>query len=463
METITGLGQHRPIETAASQRARGKAARRDVPRAAHAVFTPVDRDPVALVEAQNEGRLQDLVPLRRERMSVSPFTFYRGSAGLMAHDLARQTVTGVHVVICGDAHLSNFGLYASPERRLVFDLNDFDEAAPGPWEWDVKRLVTSVVLGGSELGLGSKSVRAAALACATAYREAIGRVVAMDTLEGYYVRADEDAIMGALRKSSRAAFDAIASKARTRTSAQATAKMTETDAEGRVRFREEPPVLTHIKPAEERQVEALFEQYRGTVRPDVALLLSRYAPTDIARRVVGVGSVGTRCYVVVLTGANGDHLILQVKQANSSVIATAMTPNETTPRPVPPDAPHGQRVTANQQVLQAVSDPFLGHLEANGRDYYVRQFWDMKGSLEISGMSAAGFTEYVTACARLLARGHGQSPLVHWVAGYLGGSPEYDQAVVDWSFAYAKQVALDFAAFTSGQPSKSTPRTAPKA
>jgi uncharacterized protein (DUF2252 family) len=418
---------------------------------------------VALVEAQNEGRLQDLVPLRRERMSVSPFTFYRGSAGLMAHDLAHQTVTGVHVVICGDAHLSNFGLYASPERRLVFDLNDFDEAAPGPWEWDVKRLVTSVVLGGSELGLRPRAIREAALACATAYREALGRLVAMDTLEGFYLAADEEAVMRALRKSSRAAFDAVVAKARTRSSAQAIARMTETDADGRVRFREEPPVLTHVEPEAERQVDALFAQYRETVRPDVALLLSRYALTDIARRVVGVGSVGTRCYVVVLTGAGGDHLILQIKQANPSVIATAVTPNETTPRSVPADAPHGQRVVANQQILQAVSDPFLGHLEANGRDYYVRQFWDMKGSLEISGMSGAGFTEYVTACARLLARGHGQGPLVHWVAGYLGGSPEFDQAVVDWSFAYAEQVALDFAAFNSGQPHPSTRRTARKA
>jgi len=251
--------------------------------------------------------------------------------------------------------------------------------------------------------------------------------------------------------------------ARARTSVQAAARMTETSAEGLVRFREEPPVLTHIEPAEEQQVGALFEQYRGTVRPDVALLLSRYALTDIARRVVGVGSVGTRCYVVVLTGANGDHLMLQVKQANPSVVATAMTPNETTPRPVPADAPNGLRVTANQQVLQAVSDPFLGHLEANGRDYYVRQFWDMKGSLDVSAVSAAGFTEYATACARLLARGHCQSPLVHWVAGYLGGSPEFDQAVVEWSLAYARQVALDFAAFTSGQPSAPTRRSTRKA
>jgi len=269
----------------------------------------------------------------------------------------------------------------------------------------------------------------------------------MDTLEGYYVHADEDAIMGALRRSSRAGFDAIAAKARARTAVAATARMTESDADGRVRFREEPPVLTHIKPAEEQQIGALFEQYRGTVRPDIALLLSRYALTDIARRVVGVGSVGTRCYVLVLTGAAGDHLILQVKQANPSVIATAMTPNETTPRSVPADAPHGQRVVANQQVLQAVSDPFLGHLQVNDHDYYVRQFWDMKGSLDIAGMNPAGFTEYVTACARLLARGHGQSPLAHWVVGYLGGSKEFERAVVDWSFAYALQVAADYAAF----------------
>ena len=302
METIAGLGHERPVETAASQRARGKAARRDIPRAAHAVFTPVDRDPVALIEAQNAGRLPELVPLRRERMSVSPFTFYRGSAGLMAHDLARQTVTGVHVVICGDAHLSNFGLYASPERRLVFDVNDFDEAAPGPWEWDVKRLVTSVVLGGTELGLRPTAVREAALACATGYREALGRLVAMDTLERYYVRADAAAIAQALRRPSRDAFEAVKSKARSRTSAQVIGRMTETDAHGRVRFRQEPPILTRPSgSAVATEIEELFERYRGTVRADVALLLSRYALTDIARRVVGVGSVGTRCYVLALT------------------------------------------------------------------------------------------------------------------------------------------------------------------
>jgi uncharacterized protein (DUF2252 family) len=447
VQTFAGMGQYRPVETAASQRARGRAARRETPRAAHAVFTPVDRDPVALVEAQNDGRLQDLVPLRRERMSVSPFTFYRGSAGLMAHDLARQTVTGVQVIICGDAHLSNLGLYASPERRLVFDLNDFDEAAPGPWEWDVKRLVTSVVLGGSELGLRPKAVREAALACATAYREGLGRLVAMDTLDRFYVRADETAIEGALHKRSRAAFQAVSTKARSRTSIDAILKMTEADAGGRVRFREQPPVLTHIGADLEQQVEALFERYRETVRPDVALLLSKYALTDAARRVVGVGSVGTRCYVLVLTGVSGDHLILQIKQALPSVIAVEVTPNETAPRSVPSDAPHGQRVVANQQILQAVSDPFLGHLEASDHDYYVRQFRDMKGSLEISRMSRAQFSEYVSACARLLARAHGQSPLVDWVAGYLGGSVEFDQAVVDWSFAYAEQVAMDFAAF----------------
>ena len=447
METIAGMGQVRPIETAASQRARGKAARLETPRTAHAVLTPVDRDPVALIEAQNDGRLQDLVPLRRERMSASPFTFYRGSAGLMAHDLARQTVTGVHVVICGDAHLSNFGLYASPERRLVFDVNDFDEAAPGPWEWDVKRLVTSVVLGATELGLRPRAVRGAALACATAYRESLGRLVAMDTLERFYVRADEEAIAGALRKKSRAAFQAVSTKARSRTSVDAVVRMTESGPEGRVRFREQPPVLTHVEAELEQQVEALFERYRETVRPDVALLLSKFALTDIARRVVGVGSVGTRCYVLVLTGVSGDHLILQVKEAVPSVVAVESTPNGTTPRSVPPDAPQGQRVVANQQILQAVSDPFLGHLQANHRDYYVRQFRDMKGSLEISRMDHAQFTEYVMACARLLARAHGQSPLVDWVAGYLGGSAEFDEAVVDWSFAYAEQVAADYAAF----------------
>ena len=448
METIAGLGHQRTVETAASQRARGKAARREMPREAHAAFTPVDRDPVALIEAQDAGRLPELVPLRRERMSVSPFTFYRGSAGLMAHDLARQAVTGVHVVICGDAHLSNFGLYASPERRLQFDLNDFDEAAPGPWEWDVKRLVTSVVLGGLELGLRPRSIREAALACATGYRVALARMVGMDSLERYYVRADAAVIAKTSRGSSREAFEAAKEKATSRTSAQAVGRMTETDALGRVRFQEEPPILTRPSgSAVEAELEEVFKRYRGTVRADVALLLSKYTLTDIARRVVGVGSVGTRCYVAALTCIDGGNLVLQIKEALPSVVTLEVTPNETTPRTLPPDAPMGLRVVAHQHILQAVSDPFLGHVEVGGHDYYVRQFRDMKGSFEISRMRGTQFREYVTACARLLARAHGQSPQVHWVAGYLGGSVEFDRAVVDWSFAYAEQVGTDFAAF----------------
>ena len=224
--------------------------------------------------------------------------------------------------------------------------------------------------------------------------------------------------------------------------------MTETDAHGRVRFRQEPPILTRPSgSAVEAELEEVFERYRGTVRADVALLLSKYTLTDIARRVVGVGSVGTRCYVLALTCVDGGHLVLQVKQALPSVITAVVTPNETTPRTLPDDAPQGLRVIAHQHILQAVSDPFLGHLEVAEQQYYVRQFRDMKGSFEISGMRGNQFTEYVTACARQLARGHGQSPLVHWVAGYLGGSVEFDQAVVDWSFAYAQQVAADFAAF----------------
>ena len=321
------------------------------------MFTPVDRDPVALIDAQDAGRLPELVPLRRERMSVSPFTFYRGSAGLMAHDLARQTVTGVHVVICGDAHLSNFGLYASPERRLVFDLNDFDEAAPGPWEWDVKRLVTSVVLGAMELGLRPKRVREAALACATGYRVALGRMVQRDSLERYYVRADAAAIAETLGRASREAFEAVNRKARSRTSAHAVDRMTETDARGRVRFLEQPPILTRPSgSAVEAELEEVFERYRGTIRADVALLLSKFTLTDIARRVVGVGSVGTRCYVLALTCLDGGNLVLQVKQALPSVITMEVTPNETTPQVVPPDAPEGLRVMAHQHVLQAVSD-----------------------------------------------------------------------------------------------------------
>lgn len=439
----------------------GRAHRAVVPRTAHAHYERVDRDPVALVEAQNVSRLPELLGLRRERMSASPFAFYRGTAALMAHDLAAQVVTGRQVVCCGDAHLANFGLYASPERRLVADLNDFDEAAPGPWEWDVKRLVTSVVVAGRGKGLAEGEVRAVAGATVAAYRTTLRRAMRLGALDRYYLGIDAIEVEERLGKATPKAFVRAARKALARTAEQAIDRMMTTTSDGRVVFVEAPPVLTHAEEELDQVVRDLWQQYRRTVRPDVALLLADFEPADVALRVVGVGSVGTRCFVVALTAPDGSRLLLQIKEALRSAVATyAGGPGSVAdvagvgragmgapPRVVAPDAPEGQRVVAHQQVLQAVSDPFLGFLSARGRDYYVRQFRDMKGSIDVGDLHGPDFGFYAAGCARLLARGHVQTPGAAWIAGYLGGSDTFDSAVVEWCHAYADQVEEDYRVF----------------
>ncbi|WP_179129626.1 DUF2252 domain-containing protein [Corynebacterium pacaense] len=441
-------GTSHPVVPVEVERARGKEARRNVPRSALGEFHAVDRDPVAVLEEQNRTRLPDLINLRRERMSASPFTFYRGSARLMAHDLAQQQVSGQQIIICGDAHINNFGLYASPERRLHFDLNDFDESAPGPWEWDVHRLVTSVVLGAEELGFSPDTIEHLALQTAQSYRAAIRSISGMSALDGYYLAVDDDMIASRLRSSSLKAFESAADKARTRTSVQAVSKMTEPDDHGLPTFKSKPPVLTRLEGLVKSDVRSLFEQYLASVRPDIRLLVDKHRLVDGARRVVGVGSVGTRCYVVLLLDATASPLILQIKEAGTSVITEFNQPNDSTPATLLEDEHNGQRVVEHQQILQAVSDPFLGWCSAEGHDFYVRQFRDMKGSVNLDNLSRRTYEEYVTACGLLLGRAHAQSRGVHWIAGYLGKNDTFDKAVTSWAFHYAEQVHRDFNAFT---------------
>jgi uncharacterized protein (DUF2252 family) len=438
------------MHSAAELREAGRARRARVPRSAHAEYRdPGDRDPLGVIERQNADRLPELVGLRSERMRQSPFTFYRGTAAIQAADLARDPVTGARVVISGDAHLSNFGFYRSPQRTLVFDMNDFDEAAVAPWEWDVKRLVASIVVAARARGASAVDAEAAAVVTAEAYRTAIRRFDRLPALERFYRRIDLDSglevppsLAGVIRQARRAA--------KRRTSSRVIARTTQLGADGVRRFVEDPPVSTHVGDDIRDAIERLFEQYLLTTRADIALLLKKYHVDDIVRRVVGVGSVGTRCYILALSGPAGEPLVMQVKEAGQAVANShGGMPRESLPgmREERALAEPGYRVVSGQRILQAVSDPFLGYLENGGRAFYVRQFRDGNSSVEVESLDEQGFRWYARACAWVLARGHAQSPALPFIAGYLGGADSFDRAVARWGLAYADQADADHAAF----------------
>ncbi|WP_374757283.1 DUF2252 domain-containing protein [Leifsonia sp. AK011] len=417
----------------------GKALRAEVPRSRHAEHVVTDRDPLAILQAQNATRLPELIDLRMQRMTSNPFAFYRGTAAIMAADLADDPHTGISIVSCGDAHITNFGLYASPQRTLLFDLNDFDEANEAPWEWDVKRLVTSVVVAARDAGYGEAVERATALTAARAYRESMQQMMTLPVIERFYRSAAIKSLRKRTSGEAREMIDRAVAQARKRTSDHAISRMTELDADGVRRFVDAPPLLTRLTDDEQAQLLHLFDDYRSTVSPDIALLLSQYDITDIALRVVGVGSVGTRCYVLVLTGPAGDALILQVKEAETSALESWGG------HPDAAHSHHGARVVDNQRILQAISDPFLGYITGpTGRHFYVRQFRDMKGAVELAGLAPTPFEAYVSECGSVLGRAHAQSPQAPAMAGYLGSSSVFDHAVVEWSLAYADQSARDF-------------------
>lgn len=430
----------------------GVAARERLPFETFGTFASVHRDANALIEAQNASRLQHLLPLRTERMSASEFAFYRGTAVVMAHDLAAQPSTGVDLVICGDAHMSNFGLFASPERKLVFDLNDFDEAAVGPWEWDIRRLVASTILGARSLNFAPEDVTKIAERTAESYRRNLNEFLSQPAYDRLFiVRDEEQASDFAKREHAFGIFWKAAKKAKKRTREKAAKKLLRTDEQGLSRFVEDPPILTRQPPENADVLEALYRQYLTSARPDVGLLLSTFSLTDVALRVVGVGSVGTRCYLLSLTGPDGEHLILQIKEAQQSVVSQFHEHPDGKVNLLPSHAPEGKRVVTYQQVLQTASDPFLGFVESDQHHFYVRQFRDKKGSIEIEGMHRDEFDLYSRACAMLLARAHSQSPLAHAVQGYLGDTPEADCAIARWSLSYADQARLDYRAFLTAQ------------
>jgi len=439
--------------------AKGKAARTAAPRFSHAAFHPgADRpDPVALLEEQAKTRVPELVPVRWGRMLVSPFTYYRGAALPMASDLARTPVSGLAVQACGDAHLSNFGIFGSPERRLVFDVNDFDETLPGPWEWDVKRLAASLEVAGRDNGFTTKQRRDIVLAAVARYRQAMREFAGMTHLEVWYARADVDQaradLDAQLTARQRKVIDKGLAQARTRDSMQAVAKLTRVVG-GRPRILSDPPLLV---PAAElipddaelaafaAEMTRLIAGYRRTLETDRRYLLEQYEFCDLARKVVGVGSVGTRCWIILLLGRDsGDPLFLQVKEAERSVLSRFAGASK--------HANQGQRVVAGQRLMQASSDIFLGWqrieagLDGRARDFYVRQLRDWKFSLDIPDMRPIGMRRYGELCGWTLARAHARSGDRIAIASYLGNSDVFDKAIAAFAVAYADQNERDYQA-----------------
>ncbi|MFJ1805464.1 MULTISPECIES: DUF2252 domain-containing protein [unclassified Streptomyces] len=421
---------------------RGRTARKRVPRSAHAVWVPsVDRpDPVAVLERQGRDRLPELLPIRYGRMAASPFAFLRGSAAVMAADLASQPHTGLTVQLCGDAHLLNFGLYASPERALLFDLNDFDETFPGPFEWDVKRLAASVAVAARENGHPEPRVRRAALEAVAAYRTAVRRLSRLDELAVWYERIDAERLLPLLRSARhRGRAEASLTRARRRTGLQALHKLTEV-VDGRRRIIHDPPLIEPAGASDGAALRKIFCDYRSTLTGEPRLLLDRYRFVDAARKVVGVGSVGTRCFIVLLAGRDTDDpLFLQIKEARASVLEEHL-----------PNGPYvhpGHRVVAGQRLLQAAGDVFLGWMTGpQGRAFYWRQLRDLKGTGGVAGMSPAELTAYARLCGTALARAHARSGDRIAIAAYLGGADTFERAVADFALAYADRTTADHAA-----------------
>jgi uncharacterized protein (DUF2252 family) len=442
--------------TSAERAERGKAARVEVPRESHALFEPPpDRpDPVALLEEQSAGRVPDLVPVRYGRMMVSPFTYFRGAALPMASDLATTPVSGLAVQACGDAHLSNFGIFGSAERRLVFDVNDFDETLPGPWEWDVKRLAASMEVAARGRGFPSKQRRAIVGATVASYRRAMRAFAGMSDLEVWYAHADMDQLQAQvgprLKARQRKQVSKGLAKARTRDSMQEVGKLTRM-VDGRPRIISDPPLLVPIdellssqsdRKSLESQLSDLIGRYRRTLETDRRFLLDQFQFADMAHKVVGVGSVGTRCWIVLMLGRHDtDPLFLQVKEAGESVLCGFAGASKF--------ANQGQRVVAGQRLMQASSDIFLGWqriengLDGKSRDFYVRQLRDWKFSLDIEGMVPRGMGLYGELCGWTLARAHARSGDRIAIAAYLGGSDAFDQAITRFAGAYADQNEID--------------------
>ena len=423
--------------TTAERRAFGAQRRREIPLDEHA-NVPTDRgDPVSILTAQDANRLASLVPIRHGRMSASAFTFYRGAAAVMAADLAAVPSSGLWVQLCGDAHLSNFGVFNGPDRRLLFDVNDFDETLPGPFEWDVKRLAASMVVAARANDLSEAKARRAALAAVAGYREAISTLATVDPLRLYSFRIESEAIIDRLRAESRKHATRVAGKARKKNSLRAVSKLA-AEVDGQLRIVDDPPLverLPELDNGERDDIRAFFERYLASLPLPRRRVLERYRGVDIARKVVGVGSVGTRCLILLCQTADGDPLMLQFKEATASVLESVLEPSgfETA----------GERVVQGQRLMQGAGDVLLGWSRfAHGStgqtvDFYFRQLWDGKGSWPIDELRGKGLRLYGDLCGRTLALAHARTGDAAAIDGYLGDEETFDQAVADFSETYS--------------------------
>lgn len=452
--------QWTPMPSRAQRMATGREVRRPTARSTLSFRATTARDPLGILDEQNEDRVPELVPLRSDRMAASAFAFYRGTAALMAADLAADPHTGILVASCGDAHVANFGFFASPQRTLMFDLNDFDEASWAPWEWDVKRLVTSIVIAGQATGRDERIVQETALAAVRTYARAIAAGASLSALDRFYSHFDLTTELRGFDKESRAVMREAVRDAEKRTGDRAVRRLTERSPEGRLVFVEVPPTMTSADPEIAEDLRAYIAEYMRTANVDVGMVMRQYAVSDVARRVVGVGSVGTRCYLVVFEDGEGNPLLLQAKEASRSVLA------QYGGQPQPPELEgiidadgEGGRVVALQRILQSVSDPFLGHLvnPRNGRSFYVRQFHDMKGGLDMETLDDEPFRRYGETCAATLARAHGQSATAPVVAGYIGNGRVVGEAILEWAYAYAAVSNSDYEAFLAARSAGAQP------
>lgn len=429
---------------AGSPREAGKALRTRVPRAAHARFeAPADRpDAVRAVEESNVGRVAELTPIRVGRMAANPFAFLRGAAGLMAHDLSGGPVTGIGAQICGDAHAANFGLYGDARGRLVIDLNDFDETVFGPWEWDLKRLATSLVLAGRVAGADEATCRAAAYDAAGAYRRTMRLLAKLPALDAWNAIADEELVSHTDARDLLGTLERVSQKARNNTSARFAAKSTVLTPDGGRAFVDALPVLRRVGDGEAAAVAAALGPYLETLQGDRLPLLARYSIHDVAFRVVGTGSVGTRSYVVLLLDHRGEALVLQVKEARPSVLLPHLPGLGFVS---PPEEHEGRRVVAGQKRMQVVSDILLGWTTVEGRPFQVRQFRNRKGSVDPAALAAEQFDDYGRMTGALLARAHAHSADPRLLSGYCGKSDELDEAIAGFAVAYADRSEADHA------------------
>jgi uncharacterized protein (DUF2252 family) len=428
--------------TIEARMSRGKALRERVSRTSHADWAaPAARpDVIKILQDSDRGRVPELLPIRYGRMRQSPFAFFRGSAAVMAWDLSRTPATGIRVQACGDCHAANFGGFASPERRLLFDINDFDETLPAPWEWDVKRLAASIVLASRELGMGGNRCGDAVLKMSESYRQHMREYAQMRALEVWYSHMDAEVfIEEAKTAAARKRWQQVEKEARLQTAEHIFPKIADV-INGRTRIVDHPPLVYHTRASElmREHVTAMFHCYRKTLPGDRRLILDRYHIIDVARKVVGVGSVGTRCDVALLMAGEHDPMLLQFKEALPSVLEPYAGKSRY--------ANHGARVVTGQRMLQSASDVFLGWTrDAKGRDYYFRQLRDMKMKIDLENMTKGDWFEYVEICGWTLARAHARTGDAALIAGYLGTNDAFDSALGKFAFSYANQAERDHA------------------